>query len=285
MEQKKFRTRVSALLIVIFLAACSAQPPALPTTGSPTIGTQLPQTGETATVPTAAESSAATVEGSGMPVAGEGMCANAYYPVRQGATWTYKSTGGPAGEYSFTDTITAVGQDSFTLSTQIGSLTTLQDWNCTAEGLIAHQLGGAPAAMLNSQGIQMSLNATNASGVLFPGQINPGDSWLHTLDVAGSVSVANEEGEAAGTVTMNFNAVGTESVTVPAGTFEAMKLDVDTTLNVDVSYEGITLPVAFSARHTYWFAPGVGWVKAIGTGNVLATSFSETTELQSYSIP
>ena len=285
MEQKKFRTRVEALLIIIFLAACSAQPPALPTTESPTIGTQVPQTGETATVPPAAEPPAATTEGSGMPVAGEGMCANAYYPVRQGATWTYKSTGGPAGEYSFTDTITAVGQDSFTLSTQIGSLTTLQDWNCTAEGLIAHQLGGAPAAMLNSQGIQMSLNATNASGVLFPGQINPGDSWLHTLDVAGSVSVANEEGEAAGTVTMNFNAVGTESVTVPAGTFEAMKLDVDTTLNVDVSYEGITLPVAFSARHTYWFAPGVGWVKAIGTGNVLATSFSETTELQSYSIP
>jgi hypothetical protein len=64
-----------------------------------------------------------------------------------------------------------------------------------------------------------------------------------------------------------------------------MKIEVDTTLNVNVTYEGLTLPVTFSADHAYWFAPNVGWVKATGTGNVLSTSFSETMELQSYSIP
>ena len=282
MEQK-IRTIIGTFLVIIFLAACSAQPPALPTTQPQATETQAPQANETAT--TSITELPAATETSGMPVAGAGLCANPFYPVRQGATWTYKSTGGPTGEYGFTDTISAVGQDSFTLTTQMGNLTTQQNWNCTAEGLVAHQLGGAPAAMLNSQGIQLSLNATNAGGVVFPSQINPGDTWLHTLDVAGNVSVANEEGEAAGTVQMNFNAVGNESVTVPAGTFEAMKIDVDTTLNVDVSYEGITLPVTFSATHTYWFAPGVGWVRATGTGNVLATTFTETTELQSYSVP
>ena len=274
MEQKKIQTMISMLLIIIFLAACSAQP---------NIPTSEPPATETLTTPVT--ELPATAEGNGTPVAGAGLCANPYYPVRQGATWSYKSLGGPAGEYSFTDTITAVGQDSFTLTTQMDNLTTQQNWNCTAEGLIAHQLGGAPAAMLNSQGIQLSLNATNANGVIFPSQINAGDTWQHTLDVAGNVKVANEEGEAAGTVQMNFAAVGNDSVTVPVGTFDAMKINVDTTLNVNVSYEGITLPVTFSATHTYWFAPGVGWVKAIGTGNVLTTSFSETTELQSYSIP
>jgi hypothetical protein len=64
-----------------------------------------------------------------------------------------------------------------------------------------------------------------------------------------------------------------------------MKIEVDTTLNVNVTYEGLTLPVSFSADHTYWFAPDAGWVKATGTGNVLSTSFSETTELESYSVP
>jgi len=54
---------------------------------------------------------------------------------------------------------------------------------------------------------------------------------------------------------------------------------------VDATYEGITLPVSFSGDYTYWFAPGVGWVKASGMGNVLGSSFSETTELQSYNIP
>jgi hypothetical protein len=283
MEQKKIKTMISTLLVLIFIAACSA-PLNPPTSASQSTQTQAPQVNETlpATEPPAASENAGTP---GSISADSELCANTYYPVSQGATWSYRSRGSPAGEYTFTDTITAVGADSFTLATQIGTLTNTQNWNCTPEGLIAHQLGGAPAAMLNAQGIQTTLNATNASGVVFPRQINAGDRWQHLLDVAGSVKVANEEGEAAGTVQMNFSAVGTESVTVPAGTFDTMKVEVDTTLNVNVTYEGLTLPVTFSADHTYWFAPDVGWVKATGAGNVLSTSFSETTELQSYSVP
>ena len=281
MEQKNICRMVSALLIILFIGACSP-PPVAPTLQQP----PMTETQAAQASPTAIGTEVLlTAEGTSMPFPDAGLCANTYYPIRQGATWTYRSTGGPAGEYSFTDTITAVGQDSFTLTTQIGGLTNLQDWNCTPEGLLAHQLGGAPAAMLNSQGIQLRLNATNASGVVFPSQINPGDTWQHTLDVAGNVTVTNEEAEATGTAQMNFSALGNESVTVPAGTFDALKIQVDTTLNVDASYEGITLPVDFRGAHTYWFAPGVGWVKSTGTGNFLAASFSETTELQSYNIP
>ena len=281
MQQKNISRMFSASLIILFIAACSP-PPVAPTPQQP----PLTETQAAQASPTASSTDLlATAEGTSMPLPDVGLCANTYYPIRPGATWTYKSTGGPAGEYSFTDTITAVGQDSFTLTTQIGGLTNIQDWNCTPEGLVAHQLGGAPAAMLNSQGIQLALNATNASGVVFPSQINGGDSWQHTLDVAGIVTVAGEEAEATGTAQMNFTAEGNESVTVPAGTFDALRIQVDTTLNVSASYEGITLPVTFTGAHTYWFAPGVGWVKSTGTGNFLAASFSETTELQSYNIP
>jgi hypothetical protein len=281
MEQKNIYRIASALLILFFAAACSA-PPVAPTLQQPPMtDTQAPQASATAPL----TELPGTAESTSMPVPEAGLCTNTYYPVRQGATWIYKSTGGPAGEYRFTDTISAVGPDSFTLTTEIAGLTNRQDWNCTPEGLVAHQLGGAPAAMLNSQGIVLTLNATNASGVVFPTQINAGDQWQHILDVAGNVSVANEEAEATGTAQMNFTALGNESVTVPAGTFDAMKIQIDTTLNVEASYEGITLPVTFTGSHTYWFAPGVGWVKATGTGNFLAASFSETTELQSYNIP
>ena len=275
MEQSKTYTRISALLIITFLAACSTSPV------SPT-DTQSIEAQTTATI-SAAEATA-TLEGS-TPAAGQGLCTNVYYPVRQGATWTYKSTGGPAGEYSFTDTITAVHGDGFTLSTQIGDLTRTQEWTCTAEGLAALQLGGAPAAMLNSQNIQLNLDINNATGVTFPSQINPGEQWQQNMDVTGSVKAMNEEAEAAGTVQMSFNAVGNESVTVPAGTFDALKVNVEVALNVNATYEGITLPVSFSGVYTYWFAPGVGWVKASGTGTVLGSSFTDSTELQSYSIP
>lgn len=279
MEQKKnyqLIRPVGVLLITLFLAACSSR--IIPPT--------QPQPTETApaTATEPAPEATPTLLGT-TAVAEQRLCTNAYYPVRQGATWSYKSTGGPAGEYSFTDTITSLGDEGFTLSTQIGDLTRTQEWTCTAEGLTALQLGGAPAAMLNSQGIEMSLDVTKASGVSFPSQINPGDQWQQIADVQGHVTFMNEEAEASGSVLMNFNAIGKETVTVSAGSFEALKVDVDVSLNVDASYEGITLPVSFSGDYTYWFAPGVGWVKASGTGSGLGSSFSETTELQSYEIP
>jgi hypothetical protein len=95
----------------------------------------------------------------------------------------------------------------------------------------------------------------------------------------------NEEAEAEGNAQMNFRAVGTESVTVPAGTFEALKIETNVTLNISASFAGITLPVTFSGEYTYWFAQDVGWVKATGAGNVLGNSFTETIELQSYNVP
>jgi len=71
-----------------------------------------------------------------------GVCANDYYPVREGATWSYKSTGSMAGDYSFTDTITSVQDNGFTLTSQFGSLTRTQEWACDEDGLKALELGG-----------------------------------------------------------------------------------------------------------------------------------------------
>jgi hypothetical protein len=275
MENRRERlilTPTGVLLMILVFTACSSpsMPPPIP---------EQPQSTET---PQAIATEPATEPPT---QTGEGLCTNAYYPVREGATWTYQSTGGPAGEYSFTDTITEVRDDGFTLSTEIAELTRTQEWSCSAEGLLALQFGGAPAAMLNSQNMQLNLDVINASGVTFPRDINPGDQWQQTADFAGNASAFNEEGEATGEAEMNFSAIGTESVTVPAGTFEALKIQVGTTLNAEVTYQGLTVPVTFSGDHTYWFAPGVGWVKATGTGSVLGTSFSETIELQSYNVP
>jgi hypothetical protein len=281
MRQKNIRHIVSVLLTILFTAACAAPAPTTPV--QPT-ETQLPLTEAAAT---SAEATSTLEPGAPARTSGPvgGACMNTYYPVREGATWNYRSTGGPAGEYSFTDTVRAVRENGFTLTTQMGGQERSQEWDCTAEGLVARQLGGAPAAMLNSQGIQLNLDAVTPSGVIFPSQIDPGDQWQHTLDFNGDVSVMNEEAEATGTAQMNFTAIGEESVTVPAGTFEALKIQIDTTLNVEASYEGITLPVTFSGAYTYWFVQGVGWVKASGSGNLLSMSFTETTELQSYNIP
>ncbi len=274
MEQKKIRTVLSLLLTIMFLAACAS--PISATTVAPPAQTESPQI--TAT-------QAPATSQAGVPATGAGLCANAYYPVRQGATWNYKSTGSPAGDYSFTDSITSVRSDGFTLSTQLANRMLTQEWACKPEGLVALQFGGAPAALLNAQSMQLDVQASNVNGVTFPSQIKPADQWQHSLDLQGNVSVANQSAAAKGGAQNNFTAVGMESVTVPAGTFDAMKIKVDTTVNMTASYKGLSIPVKFTASYTYWFAQGVGWVKAAGTGNAAGASFSETTELQSYKVP
>jgi hypothetical protein len=280
MEQKNIHRIVSALLIILCLAACSA--PSLPSpTQTQLTNTQIPP----ATSMEVATEAPATATEPPTAAAAEGLCTNAFYPVRDGATWTYKSTGSPAGDYSFTDTITSARQDGFTLSTQIAGLTVAQEWTCSPEGLVALQLGGAPAAMLTAQNIRLSLETKNLNGVTFPSQVKAGDQWQQTADVDGNVSMGNEGGKATGTAQLNFNALGNESVTVPAGTFDAMKVKVDTTLDVKVTYGVLSIPIKFTVRYTYWFVPDVGWVKATGNGSLMGTSFSETTELQSYNVP
>lgn len=273
MRIKQIQSMLSLLLMLTFLAACSSPIPPSPTI-EPTDTTGPITTEPTATMdeadPTAAQADA---------------CTNQYYPVREGATWSYASTGSTAGNYSFTDTITAVRADGFTLSTQSGGVSRAQEWACRAEGLLALQLGGAPAAMLNAQQMQLELQLQDATGVTFPVRINTGDRWQHNLNVTGNIEFMGQQGTAEGTAQNNFTAAGIESVTVPAGTFEAMKIQVETRIRFDVSYQRLSVPVTFTANYDYWFVEGVGWVRASGTGELAGVSFTDTIELQSYSIP
>src|SRR6266542_2488349 len=270
----KFAFRnISLFLLLIFITACSkanTTPTSAPASTEESINTAAPD--GVATVATEAPIT---------PVAG-GQCANQYYPVREGATWSYASTGSPAGNYNYTDSITAVRADGYTLTSQFGDLTRTQEWACRPEGLVALQLGGGA---LTSQNLKLEVTTQNASGVSYPAKINTGDTWDYTLDFTGKMDVAGNSGDASGNDKVHFNALGIESVSVPAGTFDAMKVQVDTTLNINVTYQGVSVPVAVTSSYNYWYAEGVGWVKASGTGSVGGQSFSENIELKSYKVP
>src|SRR5688572_14987634 len=216
MEKRIWKTILSLALIIIFVTACSSTETETPT------ATAIPATEEPQSTATELP---VTTEGSGLPVAGEGLCANAYYPVREGATWSYKSTSGPAGDFSFTDTITSVREDGFTLTTQFDDVTRTQEWACRPEGLVALQLGGPSAATITTQDVKLNLTVNNVSGVTFPSEITTGNEWQHMLEFEGDLDIAGTLADATGAAESNFSALGTESVTVPAGTFDAMKVE------------------------------------------------------------
>lgn len=216
---------------------------------------------------------------------GVGLCANTYYPIHEGATWTYKSTGASSGDYEVTETITAVRKDGFTVTSLIGDEPQIQEWGCTEQGLVTLQLSNSTAATLSTQSVGLDLEMKNASGVTFPKKLEPGQEWSHELEFIGKVGISDTSAMAGGRVHTDFIARGMESITVPAGTFEAMKVDTVTTLDTNMKVQGWEVPSAFTSTSTFWFVKDVGWVKTINQGELGGQSFTEVIELQSFSIP
>jgi len=79
--------------------------------------------------------------------------------------------------------------------------------------------------------------------------------------------------------------MGTESITVPAGIFEATKIQSNSTIDIVTIFEGIEVPIKFNGTTISWYVPGIGFVKSVENGDFGGTAFSATTELQSYNIP
>ncbi len=261
----KFPLRVAmTLVLALVFVACAPAAPATPL--SPTIE------------PAATETQQPQPEQ-------QPLCSNPLYPVKTGATWTYSSTGGLSGNFSFTDTITEVREDGFTLESQFNGATVTQEWDCTPEGLASLTFGSGAAGGISTSGVQMDLTTTNVQGVIVPKTVSVDDQWPYSLDFAGNMEYSGNSVDTEGTARFTFNALGEESVTVPAGTFDAMKIHVDLELNMDVTYSGFKAPVVFTIPSDIWYVPDVGWVKASSSGDLFGLAYNENIELQYYSIP
>jgi hypothetical protein len=74
----------------------------------------------------------------------------------------------------------------------------------------------------------------------------------------------------------------TESITVPAGKFDAVIVTCIVTTTVTATVKGVTNPPnSFITETTQWFVKGVGTVESISSGD----SGNETIVLTSYTIP
>ena len=215
-----------------------------------------------------------------------GTCANPLYPVIQGAAWTYASTGSPAGPFLFTDTITEARADGFTLTSQFKDLTRTQEWACKLEGLLALQLGGGPTASISAQGLSAQFETSNATGISIPVDMQNVQQWAYDLSMKGTIAMPdNQASQADGSVSSTFQVLGTEAISVPAGTFDAIKVQVNSEYTLNTSFQGFLMPLNFSSATIMWYAPYVGWVKSIENSDFGGSPYSSTIELQSYSFP
>jgi hypothetical protein len=255
-----------SLLLLLFLAACAGGQ--ADTGGDQQGGLQEPPTEE----PTAEPPS---------------LCSNEYYPVVEGASWTYNVTGAPTGDYTFTDTITEVRADGFTLTSSFpDGLTRTQEWSCTSEGLVSLDFGGGAAAGLTGSGIDAVFTTSDVTGVTLPADLAVGSTWQQSLSIQGDMNVSEGvTGSAEGDVDFDAAAAAIESATTPAGTFDALRIDFDLVFNITATVEDFTIPVTMTGVTTSWYAAGIGWVKSVSTTDFMGTSVETTIELQSYTIP
>lgn len=219
------------------------------------------------------------------PTASE-ICSNVLYPTMQGATWAYASTGGPNGPFNYINSITEAHADGFTLATQLADQTRTQGWVCQPDGLKAMQLGGGSAEGISIQGMTAEFNTSEVTGVNLPQTLTSGMQWQYSLKLQGTIVMPGDpQAPANGVYSVAMQEMGRETVTVPAGTFETVKIQSNSTVDIISSFAGNEVPIKFSGTTITWYAPGVGYVKSVENGDFGGQAFSATTELQSYSIP
>lgn len=206
----------------------------------------------------------------GQPSSAGGTCDQPYFPVRAGATWTYTTNLTTNKSSKHTVTIEKLTDNSFTQhqvftsSTGKSGVDVRTNWSCTSNGLTSSQTDNNT---VSTSSTQVDAKVIRQSGVVIPSNLGVGMTW--TFSQLSSMKMGGQTLEIPSDA--SFKAVGTESVTVKAGTFTALKVTATTKITMPGSKE------ATETTQTIWYARGVGMVKTlVGSGT--------TTELVSYKI-
>lgn len=208
-----------------------------------------------------------------------GLCSNAYFPVGQAVSKKYRVSGlkTGSGDREYTESFSNFSGDGFTVDTDFGEVKAHINWRCTADGLLATQYNNS--LNMTKTGASAKIETVESSGVSLP----PEDQWatgkkwhaeyrvIETLSGPGG----GEMGRGDGTIKQDGEIVGSESITVPAGTFDTIKTQMNTELAITVKVKSISVPMNVQLKTTAWFAKGTGMVKSVTETESIGESTSE----------
>lgn len=205
------------------------------------------------------------------------LCDNLYLPNTVGDSWEYSGNNSAVGAYTRTDAITASSDKAFTVDSNISNVVYSVDYTCADAGLTAmNPIQQYLGAILSGSNAPMNVTLISASGISLPAKINPGDSWQQTADWEASAKDFSMNGR----FVFDYTAVGYESITVPFGTVNALR--VNAIIRIEVS--GFRI-LAGTYTTTVWMAPNVGIVKSEGTSHIPGVEFTDNLELVDFISP
>jgi len=268
-------------LALVMLAACAApgrEAPTVPPTPNPTLtavgGGERPSpippvvtfSGPTPTLPP--------------PPGGFGnaACENPYLPVRVGATWDYRLSQETTD--TFTRSIIEVSADGFVDQDEFSGGGVRQGrWQCE-DGNLIYLTPGAVAGSVVAGPMQTDVTVESNEGFYHPSDPRPGQTWQQKTVFRGKSTLEGEiVVETRNEVTYICQAEDVETITVPAGTFDALQVTCEVHQTISV-VGGMTFEV--EERSTQWLARGVGMVKTVGQTN---DEPPYTIELLAYRLP
>ncbi len=276
------------MLLLIALAACGGDdtPAAAPTLAPASQATTAPQAAAPTEAPpaaaTAAEAPAAAATPTAAPTAttaapvAAGDCDNPFFPAVEGRVMTYRNTVPAFGESEFSHTFSDVTDSSFNVNIGVGDgENIIQKWTCSADGLLSPEMAQMPGM---AEG--MTFEYIEASGATLPAadQMTAGHEWTThyvvevTMPDLGQGAMSMSE-----TVDLVNTVAGEESVTVPAGTFDAVRVDTAGTIAVSIAgapASNVEMSIVS------WYAEGVGLVRQ-EIGGMLGGEDTIVTELVS----
>ncbi len=210
--------------------------------------------------------------------AGGTQCQNPYYyPVVEGASWNYQLSEASGSNSTFTRSITAVRADGFD-EQDVFSVGTVRQgsWACQNGNLTA--LSPAFGASVTAADTQFEFTIESNSGISFPANPQPGQEWSQTIVYSTSQNLNDLNIEAHSTAQIDCQAIGMEKVSVPAGEFDALRVDCPTRLDISISGSA---PVTITSNASTWYAQGIGMVKSSDVSNMGNTEIT----LLTYNIP
>ncbi|MCC6563504.1 MucBP domain-containing protein [Candidatus Uhrbacteria bacterium] len=207
---------------------------------------------------------------------GSNDCFNAYYPLNAGSSITYKSVSGDQ-VVPFTISVLEHDADSIVL-----------EYTFTVEGReakITNELACENGTIRGKGhfdfaqaflGIDIRYEVLRMEGEIMPADVRVGSEWTMENEVKMITSDTSPIGRLmngrVATTKIVSKVVGEESVTVPAGTFRALKIEQTVTSGGEISGR----PYSTTAENFAWYVKDVGLVKSQST----ATGGAFTMEAQ-----
>lgn len=207
------------------------------------------------------------------------ICGNPYFPLRPGDEIEYKNTGA-GGESYYTLKVLDSDKDGavkirYVFGDERG-VTVDQDLFCNDGRIMTNTYVNLSSGQ---GGVEMTSDTEGVEGDLMPKDVKVGSTWTTKYTMATKFQGADVPDGFGGmkmTIKSENKVLSEEKITVPAGTFTALKMEVTSSIdmtmpNIQVpGYSGgaIQLPVSSASNITFyeWWAKGVGLVKVTSTG-------------------